>query len=170
MARGVDGFHTGQPKVPEQIWLQKGRNKAAAGSIYVNRNVESGLLLQAIKCGTQLDHIFIVTCKSAAQHRNDANGVLVTSGGSALRVGGHLISLEGHLPGFHVPIAGKFMPADLGVGARHQVWLVSSVAQLAHPLAPTPLQGEAAQHACFARSNGRRPDCALRLRCMPQLS
>ena len=144
MAGGVDGFDARQAKVPEQVRLQERRDKAAAGAIDMNGDVEAGLFLKLVESGAERKHVLIVSGKGAAQHGDNANGVLVTGRGDALRVGDNLVCFEGNLPGLDVPIAGEFVPADLGIGARDQVRLVCRLAHLAHLLTPAPLECKAA--------------------------
>ena len=84
--------------------------------------------------------------------------------------GGHdqAITLHGNLPQFHVPVAGKLVPADLHRTADH-VGLVGGFAGGLHLFAPAPLHGHAAQHGGLAGAGGGAAQGVGGIRRVPQV-
>ena len=154
VAGGVDGFHARQLEIPEQVRLDERGHETAARAVDVDRNIKARFLLQPVERGAQSADTLVLACEGAAQHADHADGVLIAGRRGAFRIGDILVAFERDRPLFDIPVAKEFVPADLRVGAEHQVRPIRRLSELAHLLAPAPLQRQAAQHARFARSDG----------------
>jgi hypothetical protein len=84
--------------------------------------------------------------EGGAEHRHDADRVLVAACDGLL--GGKMEAIALHRDQAHldVPVVGELLPADLDVDAHHEIrpvgWLAFSLA----PFLPAPLEREAAEH------------------------
>jgi len=141
----------------------------------VDGNVEAGGFLQAIESCREGDDVFVIAREGAAEDADDADGVFVAGGCGAFRVGDVVGWSEGDVALLHIPVAREFVPADLGVGAHDEVrangtgdvgWLALGL----HLLTPTPLEGQAAEHASFAGADGGCPNGGFGRGSVPELS
>ena len=113
--------------------------------------------------------------EGGAEHRRDADRVLVDVGLDVLGADRVLVLLEGHDPRLDVEVAAELLPHDVHVAAEHEVRAVGGLARGLAALAPLPLERQRAQHdrlggALRARAGGlaggveevgQHPDAAL---------
>ena len=70
-------MHAWQPKIPDQIGLDKWRDEAARSGVDMHRNVELLVARQAIEGVCNFGHRFVLAGESHAEGGHDADGVLV---------------------------------------------------------------------------------------------
>ena len=111
----------------------------------------------------------VAAIKGAAHDPHHPDGV----GVAALdRLGGVELQpacFEGNQPRLHIEVSAKFVPADLGVGAHHQVWTAGLEAGGQAPLPPAPLEHQPAEHAALAGAGGGGADGGGGIGRMPEV-
>ena len=156
VARGVDRLHPGQAEVPLEVRIDERGDEAARRRIDVHRDVEPGLGLVAIERRADVRHGLVGPVERRAEHRDDADRVLVAvADGPGC---GHvvLLALHGDEPWLDLPVPAELLPAHLDVGAHHHVGPVRRPPRRPLALAPTPLERHPGQHRRLARPGGRR--------------
>ena len=96
------------------------------------------------------------------EDRHDADRVLVARRHRALGGQAGAAGADRHEPRLDVPVAAELLPADLHVGAHHQVRPVVRQAGAAAPLRPAALERHAGEHRGLARAGRRAADAARR--------
>ena len=168
VARGIDGLHPRQPEIPFQSGGAEGRQKAAAGAVDMDRNVEPRGRLELIeRVGDRLDRL-IAAVERDPQRGHHADGVLVAAGEHFLRRHEQTVFFHRDFAQLDVPVARELVPADLDRTAN-QVRPVGGLARGPAFLAPAPLHGHPAQHRGFARAGGRAAYRLHRVRRIPQI-
>ena len=155
MARGVDRLHPPQPEVPFEVGLDEGRDKPAGGGIDVQRDVDATLALEGVECRGDLLDRLVAAVERAAQHRDDADRVLVAQLHRLLAVEVPAIAVHRHQARLDVPVAAELLPADLDVDPGHEVRRVDRLPRRPPVSAPAPQQRHPTEHRRLARACGR---------------
>jgi len=90
-----------------------------ACAVDVDGNVQARALLERVQRGIQTRDVLVIAGESAAENADHPDGVLVTGFGGTLRVGDHLVALDGDEALIDIPVAAELVPAHLGVRAHH---------------------------------------------------
>jgi len=165
---GIDGLHARHAEVPLQVGVEERGDEAARRPVDVDRDVESGALLQVVE---QLRHaldVLVAPIERRAQHDDDPDGVLVAELDGLLGREVVPLALHGDEPHLHVPVIGELVPAHLDVDAGHEVGLVGRLALGPALLLPATLEGEAAEHRRLARAGGRAAGRLVRVGSVPE--
>src|SRR5258708_2937830 len=127
----------------------------------MERNMQTFLALQVVQSGTDLFDWFVATIKCATQDGDNANGILVAELDCFFGIQMIAMGLDRNKAWLNLPVASKFVPADLDIGSHHQIWFVSWFALCSHALTPAPIHGHAAQHRSLARTKRGRSHSLL---------
>ena len=113
-------------------------------------DIEASAFLQPIKAAVNLGDGLVTAIEGAAQNPHHTDGVLIAIGNCLLASEMEPLGGDRHQPGFHIEVGTKLVPADLGVGAHHQIGAPIIEASGTPLLSPVPLEHHAPQHAGFA--------------------
>jgi hypothetical protein len=108
-----------------------------------------------------------VAGKRRANHRGDADRVLVDVRLDVLGADRVLPRLQGHDPRLHVEVTAELLPDDVDVAAEHQIRGVGGLSVRLAVLAPLPLQRQGAEHDRLRRALSARAGGLSR--CMEEL-
>ncbi|CAN5139405.1 hypothetical protein BH20ACT22_BH20ACT22_01820 [soil metagenome] len=152
-----------------QIRVKKGGYKSAGSRINVDRHVDPSVILQTIKCSRDLLHRFVTAVKRRSKDSDDPDCILVAS--RYRRTGSEvcLAIRDRYLSRLDIPVTAKLVPADLHVRSHHEIRSFRRSAGHPGPFAPSPDQGETAQHAGLAGTDSGTAGGALYVRCSPQM-
>src|SRR6266480_5296631 len=168
MAGGIDGLDARNTEVPFEVRLQKWRDEASAGGIDVDGNIEALLLLQLIEGVADLADRLVAAVEGTAQNRHNADSVFVAELYDFFCAKMIALPLHRHEARLDVPIATKFLPADLHIDAHHEIRTISGLARCLHALALAFLDGESTEHTGLAGADGRATGCRLVLGRVPE--
>ena len=157
VAGGVDRPYLLQPEVPLRVRIEKRPDEGAAGAVDVEGDVEALLVLQLDQEVVDPHHVVGVAREGGADHRRDADRVLVDVRLDVLRADRVLTRLEGHDPRLHVEVAAELLPDHVHVPAEDQIRGVRGLAGRLTALAPLPLQRECSEHDRLRRALRARP-------------
>ena len=158
VAAAVDRHHPAETEIPDQIRGIERRHEAARGGVHMDRDVEAGAVLQGIELTAQLFDRLVAAIEGAAHDAHHPDRVLIAAGYSLLGAELETIRRDRHQARLHIEIGAELIPADLGVGAHHQVWVAAPQARRPASLAPVPLHHQAAEHAALAGARGGGAD------------
>ena len=154
MPRRVERLDAREAKIPFDIGVEERRDKATAGGIDVDRDVEASFSLQLVERIAHLLDRLELTGKRQTEGGNDADGVLVAALEHLFGVHRDALGFHGNFAELDVPVTSEFMPANLD-GAADQIGPVDGLAVGSATVAPAPLERHAAEHRRLARA-GRR--------------
>lgn len=151
MTRDVDGHNLGQSEIPLQVRQNKRRNKAATGSIYVNRHIQILLNQQVID---SLD-ILVVSCVSSSQDTSNTNRVLVNQVHGLLGINRVPVRRAEHVLLLDLKVPRGLFPADLDGGRHDDVGPVGGLALGLAAQLPAALHGQDAEHDGLGGADAR---------------
>ena len=154
VAAAVDREHAWQAEIPDQIRGIERRHEAARGGVHMNGDVEAGAFLQGIELPAQLFDRLVAAIEGAAQDAHHPDRVLIAAGHRLLGAELETIRRDRHQARLYIEVGAELVPADLGVGAHHQVGAAALQARRPASLAPVPLHHQAAEHAALAGAGG----------------
>ena len=147
-----------QPEVPRRVGVQERPHEPAAGAVDVQRDLEAALVAQAAQQRVDADDVVGVAGERRAEHRRDADRVLVDVRLDVLGPDRELVALQRDDPRLDVEVAAELLPDHVHVAAEHQVRPVRRLARGLAARAPLPLQRQRAEHDRLRRALGPRPD------------
>ena len=169
MAAAVDRHHPRQAEIPGPVGGVERRHKAAGGRIHVDGNVQAAALLQGVEGLLQPIDRLVAAVEGAAHDAHHADRVLIAAlhgfRGAQLQP----VGLQRHQPRLHVEVGAELVPADLGVGAHHQIGAAGLQPSGLAPLPPAPLEHQAAEHAALAGAGGGGADGGGGIGGMPEV-
>ena len=156
MAGDVDRADLLEPEVPRRVRVQERPHEAAAGAVDVQRHVEPALVAQPHEQVVDAADVVGVAGERGAQHRGDADRVLVDVGLDVLGADRVLVGLERDDARLDVEVAAELLPHDVHVAAEDEVRARRVLAGRLAALAPLPLQRQRAEHDRLRRSLAAR--------------
>ncbi len=168
VAGGVDGFDAGEAKVPKKVGLGEGRKESAAGSVDVDGDVEAGVGLQLVESDADGVDRLELEGEGDAESDDDADGVFIATLEDLFWREQEAITFHGDFADFDVEITAELVPANLN-RAHDKVGSAGTEAFGLAALAPIPLEGQSAEHGCFAGACGGTTDGAGSLRRVPEI-
>jgi hypothetical protein len=121
-----------------EVGLEKRRDEPARSRIHVQRNVQAALTLQPVERVGDLCERLVAAIERGAEDRDHPDRVLVAPGDRLLRAEVKALALHRDQPWFNVPVAAELLPADLDVGAHHEIRVIGRFAGVTHTPAPAP--------------------------------
>ena len=129
MARDVDRADLLEPEVPLGVRVQERPHEAAAGAVDVQRHVEArARRLSRTQQLVDPDDVVGVAGERRAEHRGDADRVLVDVRLDVLGPDRVLVGLQRDDPRLDVEVAAELLPHDVHVAAEHEVRPVGRLA------------------------------------------
>ena len=154
VARHVDGNHPWKTEIPLKIGHDKRGDESTAGSVDVNRRLES-LLTEQVVDGL---HVLILASIGSTQNAADADGVLVNQVDSLLGVDD--VAVRGAVDELLIDleVAGSLLPTDLDSRRHDDVRMFVGLA-LGYPLVlPAALHGQDGEHDGLGATHTRGAD------------
>ena len=110
-----------QAEIPREVRPGEGGDKAATGSVDVERDVPAVLGVQVHKGVVQFAYRFVLARVGAAEDAHYADGVLVDQRHGLIDADYVTLRCKGHIPGLDVQVAGEFLPANLDIRPEDDV-------------------------------------------------
>jgi hypothetical protein len=144
--RGVDRANLLEPEIPSGVRVEERPDEGAAGAVDVQGNIQALLVAKSDQQVVDADHFVGVAGEGRADHRRDADRVLIDVRLDVLGADRVLARLQGHDPRLDVEVAAELLPDHVDVATEDQVGLVGGLSRRLAALAPLPLQRQRAEH------------------------
>ena len=116
MSADADGKNPLQTEVPFRFRIEERQDETTTGSIYMDRNIVTGLGVVSIESFVQCFYVIVQSGPCHTLNRYDTNGVFITHLQGFFRIKSSLVKGQRHFTHFNLPELGELFPYYLETG------------------------------------------------------